>query len=167
MPTEVLVKYGTPITWENGGTPAMNLDSLATVAARQGAKHDLTATHADEYLVEVMIDTGGTAPAVGATIDVYLSRSNSGTAGTGNEGGASGTDAAYTGIGSATILESIVQCLFVGSVVCVDEVDTNLIQFFRVSPGARYVSPIVYNATLQTLGAASYVKMTPIIPESQ
>ena len=167
MPSEVLFKSGTPITWSDGGSTDVNIDGLTTLAAGQGDKTDLGATHADDYLVEVMIDTGGTAPAVGATIDIYLSRSNSGTAGTGNEGGATGVDDAYTGIGSATILESIVQCLFVGSVVCVDETNTNLFQFFRVSPGARYVSPIVYNATGQTLGTGSYITLTPIIAESQ
>ena len=168
MASELLLKSGTTITWnESSGDYDMTIDGLLTAAAGQGAKGDLGATRAPSFSVEFMIDTGATAPAVGETVDLYWAASNNATAGNNNPGGASGTDAAYTGIGSATIAESVTELLFVGSLVCVDEVNTNLRTYFTLAPNERYGMPVVVNNTGQTLGTGSVVTLTPIIPEGQ
>ena len=168
MASELLLKSGTAIEWsESGGDYDMTIDSLTTGAAGQGAKGDLGATRAPTFSVEFMIDTGGTAPAVGETVDLYWAASNNATAGNNNPGGASGTDAAYTGIGSAEVGESVAELLFVGSLVCVDEPDTNLRTYFTLAPSERYGMPVVVNNTAQTLGTGSVVNLTPIIPEGQ
>ena len=165
MAAEILSKSDTAITWaEADGDYDMTIDLLATLAAGQGAKGDLGATRAPSYSVELMIDTGGTAPTTGETVDLYWAPSNSATAGTSNPGGTSGTDAAYTGIGSATVAESVVELQSIGSLTCVDETHTNLRQYFTFTPQARFGMPVVVNSTSQTLGVGSTITLTPIIP---
>ena len=167
MPSQLLLESGTALTWaESGGDYDMTIDSLATTAAGQGAKGSLGTPWAPEYSVEFMIDTA-TAPGIGETVDLYWAESTSGTAGTSNPGGTSGTDAAYTGIGSATVAESLPQLAYIGSLVCVDEATTNLITYFVMSARLQWGMPVVVNNTAQTLGTGSYVKITPIIPEGQ
>lgn len=113
MASEVLVKMGTPICWAdatdysatNSGiarTHQIDLTSLADGAARQGAKADLGATRAAAYAVKVCIEFNA-APKAGNKVEFYWSSSYSGTAGTGNDGGAAttGADAAWAPGGGA------------------------------------------------------------------
>jgi hypothetical protein len=103
--TEILVKDGTPVVWADTTdyvstnsaftrTHQIDLTSLANGAARQGAKADLGATRAAGYSVRVGIEFD-VAPVAGVVVEFYWSASNSATAGTGNDGGCTGADAAY------------------------------------------------------------------------
>lgn len=170
MASELLLKSGTAIEWSDGGSDYdITLDSLASTEARQGAKGDLGdggTTWAPEYNVQFLVDTG-TAPTVGGTVDLYWAASGSATTAAQNPGGTSGSDAAYTGIGTAEISESVPQLQYIGSLVVVDVGTTEMITNFVMSAPTRWGMPVVVNNTNQTLGTGQYVKLIPIIPEGQ
>ena len=180
MANEVLIKTGTPLIWADatdwpgGGahgfgddTYQLDLTSLATTKARQGAKGDLGATRAERFAVRVGIEFD-VAPAIGATMDVYWSASASGTAATGNDGGASGSDAAYV---DSSESEWLAQCIYIGSLVATADADVPQIQTIGIfRPPERYGMPIVRNATAQALqgdAAEMFVALIPIIDEIQ
>src|SRR5688500_5633843 len=105
MPNDILVKLGTPIVFADvtdysptlsgyTRTAQLDLTSIANGAARQSDKVDLGATRASRYLVRAAIELD-VAPTAGTVVDFYWSSSPSATAGTGNDGGASGADGAY------------------------------------------------------------------------
>lgn len=127
MANEVLVKMGTPICWAdatdysatNSGiarTHQIDLTSLADGAARQGVKADFGEKRSAAYAVRVCFEPTS-APTAGNKMEVYLSTSYSGTAGTGNDGdGVTGADAAWApqGGAEADIDEVKRHLLFVG-----------------------------------------------------
>lgn len=181
MPTEILVKSGTPIVWAHGtdwGTGAhgfgeetyeMDMTGLATTKARQGVKGDFGATRAASYAAKLGIEFGTVAPAAGTTVDVYLSGSHSATAATGNDGGASGADGAYQD-GSES--EWLTQCIHIGSLTATaDAAGTVQIQTIgRFAPPTRYGSPIVRNATgvaFDTDATNIFLACIPIVDEAQ
>ena len=171
MPTEILVKDGTDIVWtSSGGDHAITLTSLASGSYRQGAKGDFTATRARRYGVWLQIDSDATGADAGGTAELWMSWSNSATAGTANDGGASGTDAAYTGY-SSNAADSIKQCTKVG-ILPMHEV-ANSIQRMLVgviTVPKRYGSPIVLNNSGQAFGNTATdhrIEFHPIIDESQ
>lgn len=179
MAHEVLHKEGTPVVWANSGdysstlsgftrTHALNLTSLANGAARQGAKADLGATRASLYAVRVGFEFD-VAPTAGALVEVWWSPSFSSSASTGNDGGASGSDAAYKGGEEA---EWIKQCLFLGTLVATNDVapapQYQTIGYFI--PPHRYGMPIVYNTGGQAFegdAVEMFVALVPIISEVQ
>lgn len=149
---------GTVKTWKSsGGDGAMTPTSLANGAYYEGAKIDLGATRAQVYAVYLDVELAAT-PTAGNPISVWFNFSSSGTAGTDNGGGCSGTDAAYTGYSSnaaASVLQlvsagdgkvttqstaTVQKRIFVGHVVATD----------------RYVSPVILNGS----GAAFHSTIT-------
>ena len=160
---KTLVQYGTqllfadhatdfgaaPATAANSlilGTPTdvqMNVSVLAAAAMWQSAK---TATLADtgtawpdEWILGACQEAAAT-PAAGATFDFYWNASPSATAGTGNSGGCSGTDAAYTAAG-------LKQLIFIGSLVCVANVLNISANVGRFRMPYLYGSLVVVNNT--------------------
>ncbi len=182
MATEILQKTGTPKVWAHaadwpgGGAHGfgdddyeLDLTALATTKARMGAKGDLGAMRAAEYAVIIGLEGGGTPPAAGAAANVYWSASNSGTAATGNAGGASGSDGAYQD-GSET--EWVKQLTLVGTFTATnDGAGTVQIQEVgRFRPPTRYGMPVVHSLLGQTLdGDATnmFVALVPIVDEAQ
>jgi len=180
MPSEVLIKSGTPIVWADTTdysstlsgltrTHQIDLTSIANGAARQGDKADLGATRAAKYAVKVAVEVD-VAPTAATEIDVFWSSSISGTAGTGNDGGASGADAAYKAGEEA---EWVRQLLYVGSIVLTNDaattVQTQIINSAFVPP-SRYGMPVVYNRSGQALegdAVEMYVALLPLIDEVQ
>ena len=75
LPDYVEITQGTAVVWGEAGasgvTATLSLDALANGAARQGASVDLGANFADEYIVELRVETG-TAPTAGNTVELYL-----------------------------------------------------------------------------------------------
>lgn len=73
------VSHGTPIIWgqpgASGVTHDLSVDALADGAARMGEYADLGATHAVEYEVYLIGETG-TAPTAANTLDAYLISTN-------------------------------------------------------------------------------------------
>lgn len=161
MANEVLQKYGTSVTWrDGGGTYAMDLTGLASNAGRVGPVHDRGATRSRRLAVTMLVQYG-TGPTDGTTFDVYLATSSDNSA---FDGGLSAGDAA---LGSADTLRQLV---FVGGVL-LDNVTSAQQATWEIELGARYIVPAVYNnATGQsTSTTASQVILTviPIIDEIQ
>lgn len=171
MANEILVKPGTAIVWKaSGGNHAITLASIAVDAARQGAKGDLGATRAARFAMTVEINMD-VAPTAGGVIEFYWSSSPSGTAGTQNDGAASGADAAYTGSASGTVDETKIQMIWVGNLVLTPDADTVVQQStFVFSPPHRYGMPVVVNKADQALEGdddSHRITLTPIIDEVQ
>ena len=103
-------------------------------------------------------------PAAGATFDFYWNASPSATAGTGNSGGCSGTDAAYTAAGLAQLIP-------IGSLVCranVINIDANV---GRLRMPYLYGSLVIVNSTavgmVDTTADQIHFTLTPLIPDLQ
>ncbi len=163
MPNEVLIKTGTQLSFADHagdfsptaandleqGTPTnvqLALASVADAAARQSAKVDLGATRAAQFSVVAAIEFAAT-PTAGEVVELYWAASPDSTAANGNPGGASGSDAAYSGTAASTLAESVKQLQWVGNFVCTDDATTT-IQIAHVgmfSPLERYGSLIVKN----------------------
>ena len=180
MANEILVKQGTAVCWAdetdynnaNSGiarTHQIDLTSLATTKARQGAKADLTATRAAGYAVLAGIEMD-VAPTAGTVVDIFWSASASGTAGTGNAGGASGADAAYKDGEEA---EWVQQLIHIGSVVLTaDAAPVVQVQCVNpyFSPPTRYGMPVVRNVGGQAFegdAVEMFVALVPVVDESQ
>lgn len=177
MATEVLQKTGTQKVWANaaefGNVPwnddyALDLGGLANAGARQGAKGDLGATRAAQYAVRVCVELDVDLTAAG-TIEVYWSTSPSGTAATGNTGGASGSDADYT----AGVNSQLEHLMLLGILALPVTCDANIgydgiIGYF--TPPDQYGMPVLVNKSGQALEAVAdlmYVALIPIVDEIQ
>lgn len=177
MATEVLVKSGTPVVWayaaEYGDAPyadnySLDLGGLANAAARQGAKGDFGATRAAQYAVRVSVELDVDLSAAGS-IEVYHSSSPSGTAATGNTGGATGSDAAYTpGVNSQVEHLMLVGILSLPA-TCDDDIAYDGIIGYITIP-ERYGMPVIVNKSGQALEVTAdkmYVAYLPVIDEIQ
>lgn len=154
-------EFGTEVNWKSsGGTGLLTLTSLANAAARQGAKIDLGATWDAEWLV-VFESAVGSAATNGAEIQLFFGESLSGTAGTDNPGNLTGADA-----GLSVPSELIGQLLYVGSLVLSNTLGTGKqVTTMRYRPLSRYVMPVVYNLSAQTLSGTAgnhAVRMIPV-----
>ena len=180
MPSQFLVEFASPspsaVVWADTTdfsvtgitrTHQIDLTSLASGAARQGAKADLGANPADEYIVECAFEFGGSAPTIGLPMMIYFGFSDNATAGTLNPGGLSGTDAA--GITTATGRSQLFQAgLF--PVLASGAGTVQRMQLSIIRPPARYVMPNVYNGTDQALDSDAinmYVRLLPRVVEAQ
>ena len=135
-------------------TDQIDLTSVAAGAARQGAKTDLGATRATLYRVFVGIEFAS-ASVSGEEVEVYHAGSPSATAANANPGGASGSDAAYTGTSGDSLTDSLRQLQFIGSLTTTSD-NTTTVQYqtvgwLRGDEIERYGMPVVY---LNTTGAA-------------
>lgn len=147
---DVLFETGSAITWKNsGGTYAISLASLAAGAARQGAKGDLGAKRAVRWAARLQFNMDAAA-VNGAPVELWWSSSPNATAGTDNTGGASGTDAAYSGSAGGLVAQTKYQLQLIG--VCPVTADADgvvQIEEFVWYPTQRYGGPIVLNGTAQ------------------
>ena len=155
-----------------GETHLMTLTSLANAAARQGVYADLGIPREGggnfkfglRYAAELQVSMN-VAPVAGATIELWWAPSHNATT---FPGGASGTDAAYTGLGGGGALaDSKLQLLLVGALILDATVVTQR-QHFIFTPPARYGSPIVVNLGGQAFdaGTAHRVTLTELLKES-
>jgi hypothetical protein len=184
MATEILIKNGTPIVWADttdynpaagviwARTHQLDLTSLATTAAQQGAKADLGATRAAAFTVRLCPEFD-VAPASGLQIAVYFSLSKSATAGLDNPGFLTGADAAYTGTTGDSIADSVK--LMNGPYVYNTTSDVAPISLPAnigiLYATERYVSPVVFNiATGQAFegdAVEMFLALDPIPDELQ
>jgi hypothetical protein len=180
MPSEVLVKNGTPVVWAdttdysstNSGytrTHQIDLTSLANGAARQGAKADLGATRAARYAVRVGLEAD-VAPTAGTFFRLYWSASASATAGTGNDGGASGADAAYKASEEA---EWVRQLIHLGDIPATNDAAPT-VQMMTINgdfkPPERYGMPVAFNQWGQALegdAVEMFIALIPLVDEIQ
>lgn len=182
MATEILIKDGTPKIWADatdwpvGGAHGfgnedyqLDLTGVADTNARQGAKGDLGATRAARFAVRVGIEPAA-APTAGEVIEFYWSASNSATAATGNDGGASGSDAAYK---NGEEDEWVAQLTYIGCLVLTAD-GAATVQIATINaefiPPQRYGMPVVKNEAGQALhtdAVEMFIALIPQIDESQ
>lgn len=161
-------------TWRAaGGDYAITLASVANAAARCGVVGDLAITigrgvprlpklYHVEFRVEIDV-----APAAGATVELWWSPSADGTT---FRGGATGTDAAYTGSALGTVAQSKLQLMLIGIVVLTpDAAPTIQIMDFVFEPPTRYGCPVVVNLAGQALEGNDdehRIIFTPLVEEA-
>lgn len=144
LPDYIEVTQGTAVVWGEAGasgvTATLSLDALANGAARMGAAVDLGANFADEYIVELRVETG-TAPTAGNTVELYLISS---TDNSNWPAKVTGSDAAYTlGTSDANLRQAGSPVV---SLIATNDANTVLIQNQVIwRPRGRYVVPIVDN----------------------
>jgi hypothetical protein len=125
----------------------LSMASVANAAFRQSAKFDFGENWAQEYQAKGAFEIAAT-PTAGRTINAFLAYSHSATAGTGNSGNASGSDAAYTGYssnGAASVLQLHQVSAFV--VTAQATATVQVIEGWKFTPTGRYASLIVQNDT--------------------
>ncbi len=165
---------GTPIVWAddtdfsgtaNGFTKTHQLDltSVASSEAREGAKADLTVLMAPEYAVRMCLEYA-VAPVAGKIAQVGFAWSQSGTAGTGNDAGATGADADYK-LASEVEWFAQLQSDCVNMPLTADA--TGVIQFATLgilTPKSQHVSPIFHNLGGQAIHSDAVEKFNALIP---
>jgi hypothetical protein len=175
---DILIEDGTRIVWAHGAdfddnpwANTLELDfsagaaGLANAAAWQGAKVDLGAKRAGLYRMTLNMEID-VAPASGAVIRLYWAQSEDNST---FPGGVSGSDATYTGTAGDSIADSLLQCDFVGNLVCTADADpVEQQQTMEFAPLARYGAPIILNECGQsgvTDGTHMYLSMMPVNAE--
>jgi hypothetical protein len=181
MATDILIADGTAIvfadTTDYSGdlgtrTHQLDLTGITDTSARQSAKADFGATRAAQYAVVVAIEFGASAPTAGEVVKFFLSQSPSATAATANPGGASGSDAAYTGTSGSSIAESVLQMTDLG-VLTVTNDGAGTVQYERIGTlllPMRYGSVVAWNEAGQTFDADAAkmgVALYPLKDQSQ
>lgn len=161
--TDIVVKQSTAKQWRSsGGDAAITLTSLASNAARQGAKLDLGSTFAARYAVYLDIELTS-APTAGERVELWLAWSNNATAGTFNPAGASGTDAAYK---AAEEDEWKKQLDFAGVLIATADgsgtIQRQLVGV--VDAKSQYVSPIVVNKSGVALHSTAANHVITLVP---
>ena len=150
-----------PTAGQPSGTDAdIDMQAATTGIHVQSAKLDLGSANLDVlYKMRAYIEFFS-APTAGGLVDFYLSWSNSGTAGTDNMGGASGTDAVYQGYGADTAsgTEALAQLHYIGSLVATADAVLQKAEIGVFMPRDRYCSLIVSNQTSVTLAATDAIE---------
>jgi hypothetical protein len=180
MPNEVLVKAGTQLVWADAtdfdnypyaDDYQLDLTGLTNGAARQGAQGDLGETRARQWSVTLNVEIN-VAPVSATTVDVYWAPSADSVPASGNPGGITGSDAAYTGTAGDSLDDSLKQLDFLGSLICTADIHPaeqhQLVSVYR--PPTRYGSPVVYNKSGQAMvpdAFHAYILFQPIVDEIQ
>lgn len=148
----------------------IDLTGLTTGQARESVKADLGATRAELFAVTISMEFA-TAPVTGETVDLYWGPSHSSTAGKGNMGQLTGTDADYAG-GAAELAEGLKQLMYIGSLICSTDattfIQTGFVGVF--APPDRYGILVVHNNTSDTTHTdvvEMAVAFEPIVPDIQ
>lgn len=179
---DVTISDGTPIVWAdssdynstNSGltrTHQIDLTSLADNDARQGAKADLGATRPPSYAVKVCLEFD-VAPTAGEVVNILWSSSISGTAGTGNDGGAAstGADADWDPAGAAEAdrIEYSRHLTRIGTFIAAADAATTY-QVALVNPEfvppTRYGFPVIFNQAGQALEGDAVEMYVALIPQ--
>lgn len=146
------------------------LESVADAAYRQSTKFDFGENRAEFYNARGAFEFAAT-PVAGERMYLYLAPSHSATAGTGNPGGVSGADSAYTGY-SSNAAAAVKQLLNIGiGIVTAQATGTvQIIEFGIFSPPSRYASLVVLNdsgAAMHSDSVEMNIVFDPIVPELQ
>jgi hypothetical protein len=179
MPTEVLIKSGSPVIVladttdyadPNIGarTDQLDLTGLSTTAARQSDKIDFGASRAAVFAVTAAVEFA-TAPTSGNVCSIWLAPSMDATAGNANPGGVVGVDGPYSGTAGDALADSINTLTLMGTIVCTSDA-ASVVQYgtFMFSPEHRYGTVVVYNEADQNFvgnALSMGVSFTPIIDE--
>lgn len=151
---------GTALSWKSsGGDYAITLTSLASAAARCGAKGNLGTYWARRHAV-LLASAVASAATNGLALELYWAPSTSATAATENPGAASGTDAAF-----ATPAEYKLQLLPIGVLSLSNNAGTGQqYQVFEFNPPTQYGSPVLVNSSGQALSATAGLHEVRLVP---
>ena len=125
---------------------------------QQSAKINFGANWADQYNVW-LTTTLQSAPTAGATMDLWIGYSASGTAGTDNWGGCSGAYGVYTG-NNSDAATSVLQLDRIGSLVLSAATSTQKGVVGSFTPRAQYGYVVWYNGSGQTTHASTAGTLT-------
>ncbi len=164
MANEVLVKPGTPITWQDsGGTCAITLQNLAFGAGRVGAQYDKGVGAQEAWFHVHFVVQFETAPAIGEVVELYLLNHD----GTHIPGSVGSADAAVTVANKRNNLH----CPLIVVSAEAATADLNYEATGLAYLPMRYISPVVWNASagdnLQNTANISVVTLTPLVDEIQ
>lgn len=141
-----------------------------STGGRQSVKFDFGENRAEWYSVRMTTEIAST-PTAGSIVEIFLAPSQSATAGVGNPGNVSGTDAAYSGY-SSNLDASLAQLMRIGTGVVTSQA-TGTIQVMecgRFSPPERYGSLVVRNgsgAAFHSDDAEMHITLDPVVVEAQ
>lgn len=143
-----------------GSQTDVQIDMTALAASgggRQSAKSgDLGSERPPYYRVDACIEFD-VAPSDGDTVDFYWAESPSAAAGTGNGGGITGLDSAYT-----ETTGTLAELTYIGSLVCRNNVIC-IGKIGTVSPQQQYGSLVVINNADQALNGAGVMDETHVV----
>lgn len=148
----------------------LSMASVANAAFRQSAKFDFGENWAQEYQARGAFEIAAT-PTAGRTINAFLAYSQSATAGNGNAGNVSGSDAAYTGYssnGAASVLQLHQISAFVVTSQATGTVQ--VIEGWRFTPQGRYASLVLQNDTAAAMHSDDvecHIVLNPCVMEGQ
>ena len=163
MANKIYINQETAIVWtDSGGDYAFDLGGLATLGVRVGAQGDLgAAPRASQYGWQLVIDGFDDSPVVGEEVHLYLAFSF----------GATDIDGDVGASDAAGDVNDLPNLLHIGTTVVASTAAADeLIISGIVEIVARYVSPVVYNETVDTLLSTSDAHtftLWPMPPEIQ
>ena len=142
----IYVHRASAITWRSsGGSAAFTPPSLATVSGRQGAYYDLGTTAAPaDYYWRAFIKPGATR-VVGEIVRVYLATGN-GTVYDNDDG---------TGDIAVSAFDKLRNCKQIGEIVIDENAAVTMSASGTVTILSRYVAPIFWNLTANTLSSTA------------
>lgn len=165
MPSELLTKFGTTVTWQDsGGTEAITLQNLGNANGRNGAIHDWGAgPRATRYHIKVRGSLEG-AGTVGLNVRIAIREAGL---------GSSPTDPTNDD-GGNVVLSSVDKLLNLKNVatLAVDEAAADIVMSVEevFECAARHFGPVVYNASgasLQNTANDWVISITPMLVEAQ
>ena len=150
MVNKVYIHEETAITWRStGGTELFTPTSLATVTGRQGAMHDLTASaRARAFAWRAFLKPGATR-VVGEAVRVYIKTGSGATAGARPDNDDGTGDIA---VSAEDKLKNLTQ---IGTLVIDENAAVEMVKSGVVLLHHRWVAPIFWNATANTLSATA------------
>ncbi len=162
MATKTYIARETPTVWsDTAGDLVITLNNLAAGAGRVGARKDFGAGSTAYHYSWRFTCQFDTAPVVGETVRIYLSTSD----GTEEDGQVGTADAALSAEDKLKNLHSIGMLI-----VDVATVDIDFTASGVCTIPTRYVSPVIFNGTVDNLQATNdtgEITLTPIAFESQ
>lgn len=147
MPNKVYAIPETAITWlASGGNNTFTPTSLASSAGRQGAYDDLgTSARSRRYRWRAWLKPGATR-VVGEEVRVYLVTGDDGTVYDNDDG---------TGDIALSSINKLLNVSRIGQVVIDENAAVTMSASGEIEISARYVAPIFYNATANSLSTTA------------
>ena len=144
----------------------IDLTSLAAAAARQADKQQISSggVWPEFWTLGSCIEwPGGGLPTAGGTVDFYANFSPNTTAATGNSGGATGSDGAFTAA-------SVDQLVYLGAMVVHNSainIDTDIATFRMPYPDMSIIVVNNTDAAFHTVMDETNITITAVVPDIQ
>lgn len=148
----------------------LSMASVANAGFRQSTKFDFGENWAQEYEARGAFEIAATPTSL-RSINAFLAYSQSATAGNGNSGNATGSDAAYTGY-SSNAAAAVAQLHQISAFIVTAQATATVqvIEGWRFTPMGRYASLIVQNdtgAAMHSDDVEIHIVLNPCVMEAQ